>query len=181
MNTRLLPLAAFVVLIGLLGFGIAWNTRHDQREVPSPLLGRPAPAFTLPQLYEPEKSLSSTELHGRPYLLNVFGSWCPACEEEHPVLMRYAKSLGIAVIGFNWKDEAADAKRWLAQFGNPYDAIVVDNAGRTAIDFGVYGAPETFLVDADGIVRIKRIGPLTPDYIEHELKPAITALGKAAP
>lgn len=181
MNTRLLPLMAFIVLVGVLSFGIAWNIRHDQREVPSPLIGKPAPAFSLPLLYKAEKFLSSTDLRGQPYLLNVFGSWCPACEEEHPVLMQSAKPLGIKLVGFNWKDEAVDARRWLAQFGNPYDAIVVDKAGRVAIDFGIYGAPETFLVDANGIVRLKRIGPLTSDYIERELKPAIAALTKAAP
>ena len=178
---RLLPFVLFLGLLALLGFGIAWNKTHDQREVPSPLIGKPAPAYTLPLLYDAQKSLSDTALRGKPYLLNVFGRWCPACVEEHPVWVQAQQDLGIPLIGFNWKDDPADAKAWLERFGNPYAQIVADNVGRVAIDFGVYGAPETFLIDAAGVVRLKRVGPVTPDYIERELKPAIAALGKAAP
>lgn len=178
---RLLPFILFLGLLALLGFGVAWNTTHDQREVPSPLIGKPAPEYSLPLLYEAEKSLSSTALRGKPYLLNVFGSWCPACVDEHPTWMQSSRDLGVPLVGFNWKDEAANAKAWLAQFGNPYSHVIADNEGRTAIDFGVYGAPETFLIDAQGVVRLKHIGPVSPEFIEHELKPAIAALGKAAP
>ena len=178
---RLLPFVLFLGLLALLGFGVAWNTTHDQREVPSPLIGKPAPEYSLPLLYETDKSLSSTALRGKPYLLNVFGSWCPACVDEHPTWMQATKDLGIPLVGFNWKDEPANAKAWLAQFGNPYSNIVADEVGRIAIDFGVYGAPETFLIDAQGIVRLKHIGPVSPDFIERELKPAIAALGKSAP
>jgi cytochrome c biogenesis protein CcmG/thiol:disulfide interchange protein DsbE len=177
---RLLPLFAFLLLAGLLGFGLRWNMKHDQREVPSPLIGKTAPAFSLPVLNEPTRQFGSADLKGKPYLLNVFGSWCPSCVDEHPVLVRYAKELGVPLVGYNWKDDPSDANAWLARFGNPYDVIVVDNVGRTAIDFGVYGAPETFLVDGDGLIRLKRIGALTPDYVERELKPAIAALRTSA-
>jgi len=173
---RLLPFFVFVLLCGLLGFGIWWNTHHEMNEVPSPLVGKTAPEFTLPLLYEPTKSLGRKDLLGQPYLLNVFGSWCPTCQDEHPFLMREGKSLGIRLIGLDWKDQPEAAKRWLKQFGNPYQTIIADEDGRAGIDFGVYGAPETFLVDAQGVIRYKRIGMLTPDVIASELKPQIAAI-----
>jgi len=181
MINRLLPLAIFLGLVGLLGFGIYWNTHHEMTEVPSPLIGKPAPAFTLPLLYEPGKTLSGKDLLGKPYLLNVFGSWCPTCQFEHPILTGQIKPLGIKLIGLDWKDEPEDAKRWIAQFGNPYDAVITDRDGRSGIDFGVYMAPETFLIDAEGIVRYKRIGMFTPQNIRDELLPKIAELtGKSA-
>jgi cytochrome c biogenesis protein CcmG/thiol:disulfide interchange protein DsbE len=179
MINRLLPLAIFLALVGLLGFGIYWNTHHEMTEVPSPLIGKPAPQFTLPLLYEPGKTLSGKDLLGKPYLLNVFGSWCPTCQFEHPILTGQIKPLGIKLIGLDWKDEPDDAKRWIAQFGNPYDAIITDRDGRSGIDFGVYMAPETFLVDAEGIVRYKRIGMFTPENIRDELLPKIVELTSA--
>jgi cytochrome c biogenesis protein CcmG/thiol:disulfide interchange protein DsbE len=174
---RLLPFLVFVALCGLLGFGIWWNTHHETNEVPSPLIGKTAPEFTLPLLYEPQKSLSRKELLGQPYLLNVFGSWCPTCQDEHPFLMREGKTLGVRLIGLDWKDQPDAAKRWLQQFGNPYETIIADENGHAGIDFGVYGAPETFLIDAQGIIRYKRIGVLTPEVIATELKPQIAAVG----
>lgn len=178
---RLIPLLCFFVLIGLLAFGIYWNTQHETNEVPSPLIGKPAPEFTLPLLYDSTKSLSRKELLGQPYLVNVFGSWCSTCQYEHPILTRAIKPLGIKIIGLNWKDQADDAKRWIDQFGNPYDAIIADPDGRTGIDFGVYMAPESFLVDAQGVIRYKRIGMFTPELIESELKPALAKLKGATP
>jgi cytochrome c biogenesis protein CcmG/thiol:disulfide interchange protein DsbE len=177
---RLLPLFGFLALVALLAFGIHWNTLHETNEVPSPLIGKPAPEFTLPLLYDSTKSLSRKDLLGQPYLLNVFGSWCVTCQEEHPILTRDIKPLGIKVIGLNWKDQPDDAKRWLGQFGNPYDAVMADEDGRTGIDFGVYMAPESFLVDAQGVIRYKRIGMFTPDLIESELKPQLAKLGSTA-
>jgi len=178
---RLLPFFVFVALCGLLGFGIWWNTHHETNEVPSPLIGKTAPEFNLPLLYEPSKSLSRKELLGQVYLLNVFGSWCPTCQYEHPILTGQIKPLGIKLIGLDWKDEPEDAKRWIAQFGNPYDAVITDRDGRSGIDFGVYMAPETFLIDAEGIVRYKRIGMFTPENIRDELLPKIAELtGKSA-
>ena len=154
---------------------------HDVREVPSPLIGKPAPQFSLPLLADPAKKIGSTDLAGQPYLLNVFASWCFACRDEHPILMREGKRLGVKLVGFNYKDEPADAKRWLAQFGDPYDLIIADLPGDVAIDFGVTGAPETFLVDAQGVIRFKYISPITPEVIATELLPRIAALKRGAP
>jgi len=173
---RLLPLAVFLGLVGLLGFGIYWNEHHEMTEVPSPLIGKPAPQFTLPLLYESDKVVSGKSLLGQAYLLNVFGSWCPTCQYEHPILTGQVKPLGIKLIGLDWKDEPEDAKRWIEQFGNPYDVLITDRDGRAGIDFGVYMAPETFLIDAQGIVRYKRIGMFTPENIRDELLPKIAEL-----
>lgn len=178
---RLIPFAVFMGLIALFGFGIWWNTWHDARYVPSPLIDKPAPDFALPKLDAPDQTVTKASLLGKPYLLNVFGSWCVACAEEHPVLMADARSLGIALIGYDYKDDPGDAKRWLADHGNPYDLVIADEPGRTAIDFGVYGAPESFLIDAKGIIRYKHIGPLTPDVIRKELLPRIAAAKREAP
>jgi len=180
MNVRLLPFAGFVLVLALLGFGIWWSQHHDLREVPSPLIGKPAPQFSLPLLADPAKKIGSADLAGQPYLLNVFASWCFACRDEHPILMREGKRLGVKLVGFNYKDEPADAKRWLAQFGDPYDVIIADLPGDVAIDFGVTGAPETFLVDAQGVIRFKYISPITPEVIATELLPRIAALKAGA-
>ena len=178
---RLLPFIGFALIVALLAFGIHWNRSHDMNWVPSPLIDKPAPEFNLPLLYEPTKTVARRDLLGKPWLLNVFGSWCVTCQDEHPVLMAYAKKLGVPLIGMDWKDDPDTAKRWLAQFGNPYDTIIVDENGKAGIDFGVYGAPETYLVDAQGVIRYKHIGNLTPDIIASELRPAITRLGEARP
>jgi len=178
---RLLPLFGFLLLVALFGFGIWWNTRHDPREVPSPLIGKSAPAFVLPRLDDPAQTLSKASMLGKPYLVNVFASWCIACGEEHPVLMAEGGSLGVPLIGYDYKDAPDDAKAWLAQHGNPYDMVIADREGRTAIDFGVYGAPESFLIDAKGTIRYKHIGPFTPEVIERELKPLIAQLKAEAP
>jgi cytochrome c biogenesis protein CcmG/thiol:disulfide interchange protein DsbE len=178
--SRLLPFVGFVLVIALLGFGIYWSQHHDPREVPSPLIGKPAPEFSLPLLDDPSKKLGSAELAGEPYLLNVFASWCFACRDEHPILMNEGKRLGIKLVGFDYKDDPADAKRWIAQYGNPYDVILADFPGDVAIDFGVTGAPETFLVDAKGVIRYKYISPITPEIIATELLPRIALLEKEA-
>lgn len=179
--SRLLPFIGFVLIVALLAFGIHWNRSHDMNWVPSPLIDKPAPEFTLPLLYDSTKSLSRKDMLGKPWLLNVFGSWCVTCQDEHPVLMAYGKKLGLPLIGMDWKDDPDTAKRWLAQFGNPYDTIIADENGKAGIDFGVYGAPETYLVDAQGTIRYKHIGNLTPEIIAGELKPAIARLGEARP
>ena len=179
--SRLIPFFGFLMLVALFGFGIWWNTRHDQREVPSPLINKPAPAYALPLLDDPSQTVSRDAMLGKPYLINVFASWCIACGEEHPVLMSEGQRIGVPLVGYNYKDEPDEAKAWLERHGNPYGLIIADREGRTAIDFGVYGAPETFLVDAKGVIRYKHIGPLTPKVIDKELKPAIEALRKEAP
>jgi len=177
---RLLPLFVFAALVALLLFGIEWNKHHEMTEVPSPLIGKPAPEFTLPLLYDSTKSISRKDLLGKPYLLNVFGSWCPTCQDEHPILTAKVKPLGIKLVGLDWKDQPQEAKRWLAQFGNPYDAVITDQDGRAGIDFGVYMAPESFLVDAQGMIRYKRIGMFTPETIKNELLPKIAELERTA-
>jgi cytochrome c biogenesis protein CcmG/thiol:disulfide interchange protein DsbE len=181
MSTRLVPLAVFALLVALFGVGIAWNTNHDARYVPSPLIGKAAPAFDLPQLDDPVRRVRKADLLGRPYLINVFASWCFACGDEHPVLMEYAGKFGVPLIGYDYKDKPDDAKAWLSQHGNPYAQVIADESGGTAIDFGVYGAPETFLVDATGVIRYKHIGPLTPEVIAQELEPAIRSAQGAPP
>ncbi len=173
---RWLPLLAFAALAVLMAAGV-WLSRNPDRDaLPSPLIGKPAPAFSLPVLHEPGRLVTLDELRGAPFLLNVWGSWCPACRDEHPVLTRFAETKRVRVVGYNWKDEHADALRWLEQFGNPYWMVLVDYEGRYAIDWGIYGAPETYLVDAAGIIRWKHVGPLDDATISRELLPALAAL-----
>ncbi|HET6432429.1 DsbE family thiol:disulfide interchange protein [Dyella sp.] len=176
--SRLLPFVAFLALCGLFGFGIWWNSHHDQTAIPSPLIDKPAPAFALPELDAPERTVTKASLLGKPYLLNVFASWCIECGVEHPLLQAEAPTLGVTLVGYNYKDQPADAKAWLARHGNPYEVLMADLSGKTAIDFGVYAAPESFLIDAQGVIRYKHIGPFTPEVIEKELKPAIAALSE---
>lgn len=163
-----LPLLFFFALVALL-----YNALNTHTQViPSALIGKPVPNFELPSLMN-GKSITNESLKGKSYLLNVWASWCPGCRVEHPLVEDLAKRNLIDVYGFNYKDDANDAKRWLQQFGNPYKDIIADLEGRTAIDFGVYGAPETFLIDSEGIIRHKIIGVLTPESIENELLPLI--------
>jgi len=173
MNARLLPLIAFIGLAVLLLVGVLMNSGKDNSAIPSPLIGKPAPQFSLPLLNEPEKIVRTADLAGHAYLLNVWGSWCPACREEHPIISELARSGKVRVIGYNYKDEASAATAWLKQFGNPYETILFDEEGRAALDWGIYGAPETFLIDAKGIVRWKHVGPITPDIIDREILPLL--------
>jgi cytochrome c biogenesis protein CcmG/thiol:disulfide interchange protein DsbE len=170
---RWLPLAVFAALAVLLGAGV-WLSRKPNREaLPSPLIGKPAPRFSLPVLHEPGRLVTLDELKGAPFVLNVWGSWCVSCRIEHPVLTRFAESKRVRVVGYNWKDERADALRWLDRYGNPFWMVLVDYEGRYAIDWGIYGAPETYLVDAAGIIRWKHVGPLDDAIIRDELLPAL--------
>ncbi|MFL6592432.1 MAG: DsbE family thiol:disulfide interchange protein [Luteimonas sp.] len=174
--SRWLPLAVFAALAMLLAAGV-WLSRKPDRDVlPSTLIGKPAPAFSLPVLHESGRLVSLGDLKGAPFVLNVWGSWCPTCREEHPVLTRFAESKRVRVVGLDWKDDPADAEAWLEQFGNPYWLVLTDEDGATVIDFGVAAAPETFLVDADGIIRWKKAGALTDDTIRDELLPALARL-----
>ena len=175
-RARWLPLAAFGAVLVLLAAGV-WLSRDPDRDaLPSPLIGKPAPDFDLPVLGTPDRRVTQADLRGAPYLLNVWGSWCPGCREEHAVVAAFAKTERVRVIGFNWKDEPADAERWLAQFGDPYAMILADYDGRAAIEWGIYGAPETFLVDAAGTVVWKHVGPMTDATIRGQLLPQITRL-----
>jgi cytochrome c biogenesis protein CcmG/thiol:disulfide interchange protein DsbE len=175
MLRRLLPLLVFLVLGGLLFAGIQMSRHEDPGVLPSPLIGKRAPAFALPNLLVPGQLVRNADLAGAPYVLNVWGSWCVNCQEEHPVVTALAARRIVKVVGYNSHDEPADAQHWLAQFGNPYAVIVADTEGRTAIDWGIYGAPETFLVDAQGIVRWKYVGPLTDDVVAQQLVPLLSA------
>ena len=164
---RLMPLIIFALLVALLWYGLGLNPRL----VPSPLVGKPVPEFELPLLNTPGK-LSNEDLKGDITLLNVFASWCYACRQEHQAITKLSKK-GFRVIGFNYKDKAADATAWLRQFGNPYQVVAQDLDGRVGIDWGVYGAPETFVIDHKGIIRDKRIGPVDAEYIREELMPLV--------
>jgi cytochrome c biogenesis protein CcmG/thiol:disulfide interchange protein DsbE len=178
-KARWLPLVVFGLLAALLLAGVILSRQGNREALPSPLIGKPAPAFELPVLHEAGRLVSSTELLGEPYLLNVWGSWCPGCRVEHPVITRFAETKRVRVIGYNWKDEPADALRWLEQLGNPFVLVLADIEGRTAIDWGVTAAPETFLVDANGIVRWKHSGALTDAVIDQQLRPLLATLGNA--
>jgi len=164
---RFLPLILFVVLAGLLAYGLTL----DPRRVPSPLIGKPVPAFELP-LLDRSGTLSTNDLRGEISLLNAWASWCVACRAEHEVITRLRQS-GLKVIGLNYKDETEDARDWLKRLGNPYVVNAVDRDGRVGIEFGVYGTPESFLIDHLGIIRHKVIGPVTSSIVEGELIPMI--------
>ena len=167
----LVPLAVFAVLGVFLWQGLDRNPSY----VPSPLIGKPAPAFKLPSLEDSAFAVDSTELRGRPYVLNVWGTWCVGCREEHEVLVRIAERRLVPIIGLNWKDNRDTARQWLAEFGNPYAVVAEDSEGRVAIDWGVYGAPETFLVGSDGVVLYKHVAPMTLDVWEKEFVPRLAA------
>jgi len=173
-NRFLLPLGLFIILVGFLAVGL----NRDPREVPSPLIDRPAPAFSVPQLGAPDRSFSPKEMLGKVWLLNVWASWCVSCREEHPVLVEYAKSTGITVIGLDYKDQREDGMRWLTRFGNPYVLSAFDADGRVGIDYGVYGVPETYVIDKNGTIRYKQIGPVTPDVMDKKILPMMKELEK---
>jgi len=176
MSKKLLfPLGVFIVLCAFLLVGL-WR---DPREVPSPLIGKPAPPFSLAQLHEPSKTLGPADLKGQVWLLNVWASWCVSCREEHPLLVGLAKSKLVPIVGLDYKDEIAAGKRWLAQHGDPYTVSVVDRDGRVGIDWGVYGVPETFVVDKAGTIRYKQIGPVTAEALEQKILPLIRELQKS--
>ena len=167
-------------LFALLGVFLYVGLHRDPSYVPSPLIGKPAPEFTLPSLQDPAYPVSSKDLAGRPWVLNVWGTWCAGCRQEHPVLLQIARSTSVPIIGLDWKDDATEAQRWLAELGNPYAAVAFDSEGRVAIDWGVYGAPETFLIGADGKVLYKHIAPMTLEVWAREFEPRIQA-ATAAP
>ncbi len=172
MNRFLLPLGVFVLLAVFLGIGLTLNPR----EVPSPLIDKPAPAFTLQQLHAPGKSLSAVDLKGQVWLLNVWASWCVSCREEHPLLVELGRANVVPIYGLNYKDKPEAAMAWLGEMGNPYKASIVDADGRVGIDYGVYGVPETFVIDREGIVRYKQIGPVTPQALKEKILPLVRKL-----
>jgi cytochrome c biogenesis protein CcmG/thiol:disulfide interchange protein DsbE len=167
-------LGVFIALVALLAAGLLLNPQ----EVPSPLIGKPAPSFDLPLLAEPDKRFSEKTLLGKPWVLNVWASWCPPCLAEHPVVSQMARS-GIApVVGLNYKDTREDALPWLKRNGNPFNAVVFDPNGRIGIDYGVYGVPETYVIDRAGVIRYKHIGPLTADVVQKKIEPLLKELAR---
>jgi len=169
-----IPLVLFILLVGFLAIGL----RHDPHEVPSPLINKPAPAFQLAQLRDPTQSFSAADMRGKVWLLNVWASWCVTCRDEHPLLLQYARSGALPIYGLNYKDKREDALSWLGELGDPYVLSVSDTDGRVGIDYGVYGAPETYLIDRNGVIRFKQIGPVTPDIWQDKILPLAQKLNK---
>ncbi|HBK44405.1 MULTISPECIES: DsbE family thiol:disulfide interchange protein [unclassified Polynucleobacter] len=168
----LIPLFLFVILVGFLAIGL----NRDPHEIPSPLIGKQAPAFELPQLADPQKTFSPESMKGQPWILNVWASWCVACREEHPVLVELGK-LGVApIIGLDYKDKREDAMAMLARQGNPYVLSAFDANGRVGIDYGVYGVPETYVIDKSGVIRFKHIGPITMELLNKKIIPLLGEL-----
>jgi cytochrome c biogenesis protein CcmG/thiol:disulfide interchange protein DsbE len=165
----IVPLLLFAALGAFLFVGLY----RDPSYVPSPLIGRPAPEFTLPSLQDPNYPVSSKELLGQPWVLNVWGTWCGGCRTEHDTLLAIARTRAVPIVGLNWKDDNGAAQQWLSQLGNPYSVVAEDREGRTAIDWGVYGAPETFLIGPDGVVLYKHIAPMTMEVWNQEFLPRI--------
>ena len=171
----LIPLALFAVLVVFLAAGL----RLDPREVPSPLVNKPAPAFKVPQLEQPELQFAAEDMKGQVWLFNVWASWCVACRQEHPVLMQFARQKLVPIIGLDYKDQRKDALGVLKRSGNPYDVNAFDADGRVGIDYGVYGVPESYVIDKAGIIRYKHIGPITAEALEKTIIPLINELKKS--
>ena len=172
MRRFLLPFGIFVVVVGFLAIGLTLNPR----EVPSPLVGKAAPGFSLPQLYDRDKVFSPKDLAGKVWLLNFWASWCGGCKDEHPVLMQLAKAGEVPIYGMDYKDQRDEALTWLIRWGNPYPVIAVDESGRVGIDYGVYGVPETYVIDKAGVIRYKQIGPLDQDMLRKKILPLVREL-----
>jgi cytochrome c biogenesis protein CcmG/thiol:disulfide interchange protein DsbE len=170
---RWLPLILFLVLVGFFAKGLFLNPR----EVPSPLIGRAAPAFTLPLVGDPARTFSPADMKGRVWLLNVWAPWCVSCRQEHPVLMQIAASGRVPIVGLNWKDKDREAQALLAQRGSPYVAVPDDVSGKVGIDYGVTGTPETYVIDRQGIIRMKHIGPIGPEVWKDKFDPKLKELG----
>jgi len=174
MSKLAIPLVLFVVLVVFLAVGL----RRDPHKLPSALIGKPAPEFALPELREPGKIISPNQMRGKVWLLNVWGSWCPACREEHPFLMDVARTGEVPIYGLSWKDKREDALAVLSELGDPYVLNVSDFDGRVAIDYGITGAPETYLIDKNGVIRYKEPGQLTPEIMEEKILPMVRELNR---
>ena len=174
MKKTLIPLAVFVVLLVFLAIGLT----RDPHKIPSPLIGKPAPDFTAPVLDGGGQRFAAKDMLGKVWLLNTWASWCVACRQEHPILVEFAKTKTVPIIGLDYKDQEADGIKWLARYGNPYDIAITDRDGRIGIDFGVYGVPESFLIDKAGVIRYKQIGPITDEAMRDKILPLIKELQK---
>jgi cytochrome c biogenesis protein CcmG/thiol:disulfide interchange protein DsbE len=174
MKRVLIPLVLFIALAVFLALGL----KLDPREVPSPLIGKPAPDFRTETLADATRVIQRDDLRGKVWILNVWASWCGACRDEHPVLVEFARGRALTLIGLNYKDERSAGAQWLARFGNPYADSLFDPQGRIGLDYGVYGVPETFVIDRQGVVRYKHIGPLTPEALKTKVEPLLAQLSK---
>jgi cytochrome c biogenesis protein CcmG/thiol:disulfide interchange protein DsbE len=172
MKKLLIPLVLFLALSGFLYVGLF----RDPREVPSPLIDKPAPAFSAQSLKDPARSIKREDLLGKVWVLNVWASWCVACREEHPLLVEWNKDNKVLLIGLDYKDQRIDGMGWLQRFGNPYTDSLFDPDGNIGFDYGVYGVPETFVIDKTGTVRMKHIGPLTPEALSEKIEPMLRKL-----
>lgn len=170
----LIPFLVFVALVTFFYIGL----NLKPREIPSPLIGKLAPAFNLPQLHEPEKTFSVEAMRGQVWIFNVWASWCVSCRDEHPLWVAFAQGNQLPIVGLNYKDQRPDALRWLLQLGNPYVLSVMDSEGRVGIDYGVYGVPETYVIDKLGVIRMKHIGPITSDVLNAKILPLVQELSK---
>ncbi|MCG6966881.1 MAG: DsbE family thiol:disulfide interchange protein [Chromatiaceae bacterium] len=179
MNRAIVPLALFLALAGLFWFvlGKMNEGEYNPRDVPTQFIGRSAPEFTLPDLFDPTQTVRPSDMAGKVWLLNVFGTWCPECWKEHEYLLHLARNEGVPIIGVNWRDEAEEAKAMITRLGNPFLKIAFDPNSNAAIDWGVYGAPETFLIDAQGMVREKHTGAVNPQAWDEKFKPYFDAAG----
>ena len=180
MSRFAIPLVIFILLVGILAVTLRRidQGNYDPHEVPSPLINKPAPAFQLQQLQDPSKTFSAEDMRGKVWLLNVWASWCVSCREEHPLLVELARSGAVPIYGLDNKDKSEDALAWLSDFGNPYVLVASDFDGRVSIDYGVYGVPETYLIDRDGVIRYKQIGPVTEKVLIEKILPMVKELSK---
>lgn len=172
MNRYFIPLGAFLLMAVFLGIGL----KLDPKEIPSPLIDKPAPDFSVATLFDESQTIGTQDLRGQVWLLNVWASWCVACRQEHPLLNDLATQNLLPLIGLNYKDKRKDAKQWLNELGDPYTVIAHDKKGSVGLDFGVYGVPESFLIDKKGQIRYKQIGPFTRKSIEEKLVPMVKQL-----
>jgi cytochrome c biogenesis protein CcmG/thiol:disulfide interchange protein DsbE len=168
----LVPLLVFLVIAVFLGIGLT----RDPRKLPSTMIGKPAPSFSVPQLITEDKQFSPTDMKGQVWLLNVWASWCTPCRVEHPILVEIERSKAVPIVGLNHKDKREDALKFLQQLGDPYVLTAVDREGLVSIDYGVYGVPETFVIDREGRVRHRHVGPITPEALQKEILPLIAQL-----
>ena len=176
MKRFFLPLGIFLILSVFLAVGL----KLDPREVPSPLIDKPAPPFKLAQLQDPARTLAPEDLKGKVWIFNVWASWCVACMQEHPLLVELSRQNLVPIYGLNYKDKRDEAIEWLRRYGDPYQASLFDADGRVGIDYGVYGVPETYVIDKQGVIRYKRIGPVTPDIVQSKVAPLIAELNRGS-
>jgi cytochrome c biogenesis protein CcmG/thiol:disulfide interchange protein DsbE len=167
-----IPLAVFIALAAFFAIGLT----RDPREVPSPFIGKPAPEFRLEQLSDAKLAFTPADMKGKVWLLNVWASWCVSCRVEHPLLVEMSKRNVVPIVGLNYKDKRDEGLQWLQRFGNPYSLSAFDNEGKVGIDYGVYGVPETFVIDKQGVIRYKQIGPITPEALEKRILPLLREL-----